>query len=350
MKFQNLVILSLLSVFVIGCTQNQQNSNNQEGISEIKSIPQSIENNCIGFVVGGPSETGLINEIGGAWARPHPGPFAWGWIEISKDNFDFSQTDEWVEESQKNNVTILATIWPYADWDQSGCHSTECEVSSQDTFYPSNKGGRKEGIPMSRCSPCSFDDYKSFLSRLVERYDGDGFDDMPGLEIPIKYWEVLNEPEMDSPQLTFFKGTEEEYVNILKESNEAIKATCSDCKVVQGGCAGTQENMLDYWDKVFDLGGADYIDITNIHFIKFGDVDSLNVAGFKELLDSKGITKPIWVTEAEYSYDEQIAASVIGAFDAGADKIFFTQFKVGQYGTPINGGYSDAYNEVAKCV
>ena len=43
--------------------------------------------------------------------------------------------------------------------------------------------------------PCSMDDYKTFLLKLVDRYDGDGSNDMPGLTKPIKYWDVMNEPE-----------------------------------------------------------------------------------------------------------------------------------------------------------
>ena len=35
--------------------------------------------------------------------------------------------------------------------------------------------------------PCSMDDYKNFLIKLVDRYDGDGSNDMPGLTKPIKY-------------------------------------------------------------------------------------------------------------------------------------------------------------------
>ena len=76
---------------------------------------------------------------------------------------------------------------------------------------------------------------------------------MPNLKIPIKYWEILNEPEMNELGLTFYKGTGQEYVEILKNSNESIKATCADCKIVQGGAAGIRPEMLSYWEKIFDF-------------------------------------------------------------------------------------------------
>ncbi|HID44067.1 MAG TPA: hypothetical protein EYP30_09930, partial [Archaeoglobaceae archaeon] len=92
----------------------------------------------------------------------------------------------------------------------------------EDQFYPKVKDGIKEGIAKSQCNPCNMTDYKNFIRRLVERYDGDGIDDMPSLEIPIKYWEILNEPEMNEPHLTFYKGTPDRYVEILKASREEI--------------------------------------------------------------------------------------------------------------------------------
>jgi hypothetical protein len=309
-------------------------------LSEAKklTIPSEIENSCFGFLTGSPDETRMVSEIGMGWSRPHIGPFIWGDIEVSKNNFDFSETDLWVKKAQDNNIATLGTIWPYSDWDQEGCYNTECFVSSQDQFYSL--------LPKSRCSPCNLNNYEEFLVKLVERYDGDGVNDMPGLRIPIKYWEILNEPEMNEPTLTFYKGTPEEYLTILKSSKTAIKSTCSDCKIVQGGAAGTMDFMLDYWEKMFNMGAGDYFDIANIHYIGFGDLDTLNVKEFKKLMSDNNITKPIWVTEAEYHKESDIINSVSGALNEGAEKIFFTRFVVGQSGPPTPGKYSPVYKEI----
>ncbi len=310
----------------------------------------NIENNCIGFLSGNPQELKTITKIGGAWVRPHPGPFAWGWIEPEKGRFFFKETDMWVKESQKNNLAILATIWPYADWDQEVCHSSECKVAPEEEFYPKGFGPGRVGIPISRCVPCSLQDYKNFVAKMVERYDGDGIEDMPGLKIPIKYWEVLNEPEMAEPRLTFFIGTQEEYVEILKASNQAIKSACLDCKVVQGGAQHSMPDNLAWWEKVFDWGGANYFDVANIHYIREGDLSTLNVKAFKALMQKKGIKKPIWVTEAQYRSENEIELSVDGALNAGASKIFFTQFEVGRFGVPLSGEYSRVYERIpSKC-
>lgn len=318
--------------------------------SQVVSIPVEIEDNCLGFVIGAPDEMSLISEIGAAWARPHPGPFAWGFIEPEKGTFDFSMADDYVLKGQQNNVAVLGTIWPFADWDQKACHQTECQVGNQDIFYPEVKDHWKTGIPLSRCAPCNYDDYQTFIKTLVERYDGDGVDDLPGLIIPIKYWEILNEPEMSSTEMTFYKGSQEDYVKTLQKSYWAIKTACPDCQVLHGGAAGTQSFMLNYWQKILELGGGDYFDLANVHYINANEPKTLNVADFKNFCRAKGSDKPVWLTEVEFGSETGIAESVTGALQAGAQKIFFTQFKVGQFGLPADGKYTVAYKDlIANC-
>lgn len=309
-------------------------------------ISSEIEKNCIGFLVGSAEEIATVKKINAGWTRPHPGPFAWGFIEKSRGNFNFEQTDSYVKQAQENNIAILATTWPFADWDQQ-CKSN-CDVSTQDIFYPREKLGISEGIPAKRCKPCNMQDYKNFLKKLVERYDGDGIEDMPGLKIPIKYYEILNEPEMKGNDMTFFKGNEQDYVEILKASYEAVKETCPDCKVVQAGAAGTEQMMLDFWGKIFSLNAGNYFDIANIHYINNGDKSTLNVKDFKNLMQKYSINKPTWVTEAEYgSPAEEIKSSVEGALKAGAEKIFFTRFEIGNK-SPPSGSYSQQYEGITS--
>ena len=297
---------------------------------------------------GAPEEVPWIRELGAGWARPHPGPFAWEWVEKQPDKFDYTVTDAWVRAAQENDVALLGTIWPYAGWDQGRCHKTECDVSEGDIFYPRGKGGFIDGIPKSRCIPCNMEDYKNFVDTLVERYDGDGVDDMPGLTQPVKAWETLNEPAMRSADLTFFKGTPQEYVQILKATYESVKKTCPNCTVVQGGAEGIDPKFILYWEEVFTNGGGQYFDAANIHYISSGDLTSLNVAKYRELLAKYKINKPIWVTEAEYKSENEIDASTTGALKAGATKIFYTRFKAGERGPPQPGIYSHQYPQQPK--
>lgn len=63
----------------------------------------------------------------------------------------------------------------------------------------------------------------------AEGYDGDGENDMPGLKIPIKYWQIINEPDIkEDPYVIFFVGNERDYFEVLKESCQTIKQVCLD--------------------------------------------------------------------------------------------------------------------------
>ncbi len=344
-RYINTAICVILLV-IAGCGSGSGNSGaTAGGGTRAAVIPTSTSENCIGWLTGDPSEISAISTIGGAWTRPHAGPFVWGYIETSNDTYSYDRTDEAVTAAQNANVAILGTIWPFASWDQSSCRaSDDCNVSTNDQFYPHEIG---DEIPISRCAPCSYDDYQEFLGNLVERYDGDSTSDMSGLTIPVKYWEILNEPSMGSDELTFYKGTKAQYVEILQKSYETIKSVCSDCVVVQGGTSGNSATAIAYWGDIFDLGGGDFFDIANIHYINSGDLATLNVSDFESLLDSKGLDKPIWVTEAEFSSEDEVTAAVQGALAAGATKVFFTQFDIGG-GYSYEGTYSAVYDGISS--
>lgn len=310
------------------------------------SIPSAVQKNCIGFLTTVPEETENIKLIGAGWTRPHPGPFAWGNIERTQGTYDFSNVDNYVQKTQQNNVAILATIWPFADWDQNS--NPYCKVSQNDQFYPKYSGDQFS-IPAYRCKPNNTEAYKKFVTALVDRYDGNGSNDMPGLKISIKYWEILNEPELNSPDLKFFIGNDRDYLEILKMSYETIKKQCADCKVLHAGAAGIQESFLSFWDKILTAGGANYFDIANIHHIGTGDIATLNVKRFKALLDKFGLIKPIWVTEAQFpDASADVKSSTYGALNAGAEKIFFVSFKVGGISPPVPGQYAPVYKEAVS--
>ncbi len=304
--------------------------------TEKLSIPSSIENNCIGFKINSPNETFTINLIGGGWAHSH-WPFGWGRIEKTPGIYDFKDTDNLVKTAQENNILILAEMRPFADWDQG--YDPNCKAKEHDYL----------------CKPKDMQAYKKFLSALVERYDGDGESDMPGLQMPIKYWEILSEPDIkEDPYVIFFVGDEKDYLEVLKESYQTIKQVCPDCSVLHGGAAGVEQEFISFWDNVFGLGGADYFDIANIHFVgidiatgrtvSLGDPPTLNVKPFKVLLDKYKIKKPIWVTEAVLK-SSSAKSSLQGALSAGASKVFFVGFGV-EESAPA-GEYSADYNEIA---
>ena len=138
------------------------------------------------------------------WVRPHPGPFVWNQIEKSQGNFSWDKSDQYVVYAQEHNQKTIATIWPHANWEQKSCKRKKAR----------SPFGKRFTKYLSK--PCSMENYKNFLIKLVDRYDGDGKNDMPGLTKPIKYWQIMNEPEFKM----FFRGTEEDFVEIFNFSSK----------------------------------------------------------------------------------------------------------------------------------
>ena len=220
----------------------------------------------------------------GQWVRPHPGPFIWNNIEKEKGNFNWEDTDKYVFYAQQHNQIILATIWPHANWEQKSCKRKKAR----------SPFGKKFTKYLSK--PCSMDDYKNFLLKLVDRYDGDGLNDMPGLTKPIKYWDIMNEPEFSM----FFKGSKEDFVEIFNFSSKVIKEKQLDAVIVMAGAAGMFPENRKYWKSVLPEI-KNHFDIANIHHISGpeGQCDKeLWVDEFSALLKSVDVNKPIWLTEA----------------------------------------------------
>jgi len=239
------------------------------------------------------------------WVRPHPGPFVWNKIEREQGNFSWQEADEYVVYAQDHNQTILATIWPYANWEQKSCKRKKAR----------SPFGKHFSKYLSK--PCSMENYKTFLLALVDRYDGDGSNDMPGLTKPIIYWEIMNEPEFKM----FFKGKEDEFVEIFILSSKLIKEKQKDSVIVMAGAAGMFSESKKYWSSALPKI-KDHFDIANIHHISGPDGKcdkDFWVGEFSKLLDSKKIDKPIWVTEA-MTCGPPVKA-YINAFSKGAEVI-----------------------------
>ncbi|MBU0976313.1 MAG: hypothetical protein ABIE03_01250 [Patescibacteria group bacterium] len=275
----------------------------------------------------------VMNAEGVYWQRSFD--LFWNDLEKEKGIYDWSMFDNRMKEIDDMGIYAVVTIKPFANWDQNACHDKAYEA----IFDPKKGGNLKVGIP------CDMEAYSKFLESVVERYDGDGNDDMPGLIIPIKYWEIMNEPSMQGgstggmgEELKFFVGTSEEYLEILKTSYEVIKKADSEAKVLQGGQAGMQETFVDFWEPVFEAGGGDYFDIANIHAISVDERnESLFVIRFKEFLAKYDLEeKPIWLTEVQYgsltdkpedmqAFEETMVKSSVFALAQGADKLFYIE-------------------------
>ena len=105
------------------------------------------------------------------------------------------------------------------------------------------------------------DKYIYFVRKLVERYDGDGIDDMPGLQNPVLYWQVDNEPDLGTLDW-------EGYAHLMEITSKAIKAACPQCKVIMGGLAQADKGFNTFFLPVLEKLRGQYVDIFDFHLYR----------------------------------------------------------------------------------
>jgi|GEM_PF-2718701 len=138
--------------------------------------------------------------------------------------------------------------------------------------------------------------YLRFVKAVVERYDGDGVDDMPGLKTPIRHWQFENEPDIASED-------SEGYAHLHEVTFDAIREACPEAKVALGGQTGGGVPVFErFFVPVLKKLGGKRVDIYDIHY--YGDA-KLDWRGVKEVydhvrerLDELGYAgTEVWITE-----------------------------------------------------
>ena len=213
----------------------------------------------------------------------------------------------------------MATIWPYAQWDQDSCHPKDQKVK--------NPFG-EEMIRMY--SICRVEPFQKWVRAMAERYDGDGVDDMPGLKYPITHWEIGNEPDLQTSDLTFFQSGNAAYTEIFRLAHDEIKVANQNAIVLFGGMSGMNMSSVGYWRGVL-LTERVRGDIGNIHSISASE--EFNTKEYSDFWKGVGReNKPFWVTEAlvgsfDVDWDEDMKAQktftgYVSALANGAEKVF----------------------------
>jgi hypothetical protein len=266
-----------------------------------------------------------LEGFSGAWIRPHPGRFIWGSMEPSKGEYLWEASDRWVRKWQEDRLGVLVTIWPFAQWDQDICHAEDPPVENPRVFAQ-----RDPNLLLRMYPPCEDYSYTSWLSMAVERYDGDGLDDMPGLKYPVRHWEIGNEPDMQSPNHTLFQGNSEAYLNLLKLSYNTVKAADPNAVVLIAAPSKWAPEVVEYWEPILD-GGSNFFDVGNMHSLQGSD--DFHASEYRHQLDDSGSdSKSFWITEAgvfmggKALEQEELARITIpnyaSAFAAGAQVVF----------------------------
>lgn len=234
-------------------------------------------------------------DIGVSWHRPKR---YFSWIAVQKDidqkKYDWSYYDNEIKQVSGLNLLYNIVVSPPL-------------TGKQDR---ASKRAKRAGLDLEKFIkknsylPTDKEKYMNFVTACVERYDGDGIDDMPGLKKPIKYWQVGNEPH---PRV-------KDFAEFVKITSIAIKKADPGAKVVIGGALRAVMEDTSKFDKTFlkileQLDGQ-YIDVIDFHW--GGDAQG-NYRAYKGVydhlrvvLDKNGFSKnmSVWITEmSTYSGD-----------------------------------------------
>lgn len=245
------------------------------------------------------AERGLARPFGEAgirWAKARMDPFAWGRIEKKAPerpgvhSYDWACADALVAEYQAAGVNNLQIpISSYSSWG---------------TFSLVDLSPREEHR----------EHYRQWVRALIERYDGDGTNDMPGLAGPVRYWIVGNEW---TNVLGFLSS--EDYLRVLELTHEAARSAWADVQIgavpfvlfdVFEGDEPTEAQILA---RIADpappwrnstlglrriLDRPEIFDYVNVHSL--GDYTELppTVRWVRTEMRKRGYEKPIWIDEA----------------------------------------------------
>ena len=221
----------------------------------------------------------------------------WGMIEPSQGQYNFTLMDTLVQNYQAYGLDYVAVGMPYASWDLStrSAAASACQrLLTEDFKYLAAAGKMDRYV--------NVDAFVTMLQTAVERYDGDGVNDMAGLLRPVRYWQIHNEPEGENCGL--FRGDAASFLELMRKAHTAVKAACADCQVINAG-AGLVDRAIrgggTFWWDYAALGGGTYIDTIAIHFNDGKDPGTQDVSLLETRLtnikDALGSAKPIWVTE-----------------------------------------------------
>ena len=283
-------------------------------------LPGDLEKSHFGFV-NAKQAYSEIHEFGIRWDRPFPGPFSWNVIGYTEFNFD--ATDDYVKKAQNAGFATLAIIWPYNDADQQACHGDYPQLD----FRKYTEVATRTGLP------CNDDAFAKFISALVERYDGDGVNDMLDLTYPIKYWEVASTPEVQDTGNgeRYFTGDGYDYAKLLSETYDAIKSADAGANVLHGSIADTDGRSTLFWNAVYKSNPR--FDIVSVQCTQSCD-DEMKIKTYNNIVTKYIGGKPIWVTDVAYvdAADDDQAKNLfkghINAFGSGVQKVFYDTWRI----------------------
>ena len=232
-------------------------------------------------------------ELGVRWERPSSPVIDWHWVQrgreaIQSGTYDWTVPDRFLSRVPRElNLVVTITV------------------------------GMKPLVPgtWKFIAPPVREAYRAFVRKAVERYDGDGVDDMPGLKNPVRFWQIENEPEAHTERPARGKpqpNTDwEGFAEFVQLGADAVRAADPGARVL---CAGTfsppaparERLWQDFWLPLIRKLGGRGPDIFDLHWFDVRYRDSYPAfRAFRDALDRNGFgNAEIWITETGASSRE----------------------------------------------
>lgn len=237
-------------------------------------------------------QAALFGEAGFHGAKPIAEAHDWGTMQSGPEaEIDFRKLDNYVRDFQAAGIkeTTLA-LKSHSEW-ASVDHST---------FQSNNAAPKPEFRGL----------YADWITAVVERYDADGFEDMPGLLYPIKHYEIGSEFSSFEPEPV------DEYLEMLEIAYEAAHTAFPDVRIGHAAFLMTDFLLDDpSLDELNDDTGVDrygphkisevraildrpdIFDVLNIHALAHpGEIEQL-VRWLKLETEARGYSKPIIISD-----------------------------------------------------
>jgi hypothetical protein len=274
----------------------------------------------------------MLTTVSESWPTVHFGSYrSWDnvlnvcWPEIQRggaDSYDWSGLDAVVEKAQEEGKDFLYTLGPtpkqaWAVMDASNYSTGGCSPDYATSNEPDH------------------DQWKKFVSKVVERYCGCTPNSHPTLRI--KQYEIWNEPNLTDFLVpaagTSMENSVEAMVEMARIAYTTIKSIDPEATVVSSPPTGPDTGIA-WLTKFLGAGGGQYADVIAYHAYCFpcsAEQMGNDVARVRGIVDTYAPGKPLWDTEAGWHNqaftDDEAAATVARAYllnwANGAERFYF---------------------------
>jgi polysaccharide biosynthesis protein PslG len=205
----------------------------------------------------------------------------WAEIEISSNNYKWSEVDAWLELAGKEQKDILYTFGVTPQWA---------------SMRPSEACSQGNANPGCAAPPADVDSgdahWKAFVTALVKH-------SLASSSGHIKYYEIWNEP--NDPKC--WTGTYAQLATMAKDAYAIIHSLDPNAKVV--GPSPTGSNTVQWLASYYAAGARNAQDIVALHSYLTAKTDSPAIAtrvdSLRSMMTSNGIGNlPIWSTEGGF--------------------------------------------------